>query len=135
MRRPDLLRLRDLIDASASPTEDFDQFIGPEDPRLFFTDDGQPLLIYSQNGRIPNVCRALYIIDARMVIPGLDQALQRAGWNAPIQFREQTGQLCAQFPVLPKAVRSLKVSPMQISFAKTSSSEHWIRETPDSSPC
>ncbi|GAA5866987.1 hypothetical protein JCM3774_003747 [Rhodotorula dairenensis] len=69
---------------------DFNQFIGPEDPRLFFTNDGQPLLIYSQNGRMPNVCRALYVIDARMVIPGLDKALQRAGWNAPVQFREQT---------------------------------------------
>ncbi|GAA5957179.1 hypothetical protein JCM8115_003981 [Rhodotorula mucilaginosa] len=69
---------------------DYNQFIGPEDPRLFFTNDGQPLLIYSQNGRMPNVCRALYVIDARMVIPGLDKALQRAGWNAPVQFREQT---------------------------------------------
>ncbi|POY75273.1 hypothetical protein BMF94_1643 [Rhodotorula taiwanensis] len=78
------------VDYMRCHNKDFDQFIGPEDPRLFFTDDGQPLLIYSQNGRIPNVCRALYIIDARMVIPGLDQALQRAGWNAPIQFREQT---------------------------------------------
>ncbi|KAL8287651.1 hypothetical protein RQP46_003509 [Phenoliferia psychrophenolica] len=65
-------------------------FIGPEDPRLFFTNDGQPLLIYSQTGRSPNICRAIYIIDARMVIPGLSKALKRGGWNAPIQFREQT---------------------------------------------
>ncbi|BGP09240.1 hypothetical protein OF846_003005 [Rhodotorula toruloides] len=68
----------------------FDQFIGPEDPRLFFTNDGQPLLIYSQTGRMPNVCRALFIIDARMVIPGLDKALKRAGYNPPVVFREQT---------------------------------------------
>ncbi|GAA6010122.1 hypothetical protein JCM10207_007570 [Rhodosporidiobolus poonsookiae] len=72
------------------PDPVFDQFIGAEDPRLFFTNDGQPLMIYSQTGRSPNICRALNIIDARMVIPGLDKALKRAGWNAPIQFREQT---------------------------------------------
>ncbi|GAA6049379.1 hypothetical protein JCM3770_007316 [Rhodotorula araucariae] len=68
----------------------YEQFVGPEDPRLFLTDDGQPLLIYSQTGRSPNVCRALFLIDARMVIPGLDKALKKAGWNAPVQFREQT---------------------------------------------
>ncbi|GAA5827491.1 hypothetical protein JCM11251_003834 [Rhodosporidiobolus azoricus] len=68
----------------------YDQFIGPEDPRLFFTNDGQPLLIYSQTGRSPNICRALFVIDARMVIPGLDKALKKAGWDAPIEFREQT---------------------------------------------
>ncbi|GAA5913266.1 hypothetical protein JCM6882_000048 [Rhodosporidiobolus microsporus] len=68
----------------------YDQFIGPEDPRLFFTNDGQPLLIYSQTGRSPNICRALFVIDARMVIPGLAKALQKAGWDAPIEFREQT---------------------------------------------
>ncbi|GAA5849159.1 hypothetical protein JCM8547_006465 [Rhodosporidiobolus lusitaniae] len=68
----------------------FDQFIGPEDPRLFFTNDGQPLIIFSQTGRSPNICRALYVIDARMVIPGLDKALKKAGWNAPVEFREQT---------------------------------------------
>ncbi|KAM0750742.1 hypothetical protein T439DRAFT_288737 [Meredithblackwellia eburnea MCA 4105] len=68
----------------------YDQFIGPEDPRLFFTNDGQPLLIYSQTGRSPNICRAIYIIDARMVIPGLEKALKKAGWNAPIVFTEQT---------------------------------------------
>ncbi|TNY24350.1 hypothetical protein DMC30DRAFT_346039 [Rhodotorula diobovata] len=68
---------------------DFNQF-PPADPRLFFTDDGQPLIIFSQTGHMPNICRALFIIDARMVIPGLDKALKKAGWNAPVQFREQT---------------------------------------------
>ncbi|GAA5999846.1 uncharacterized protein JCM10292_003770 [Rhodotorula paludigena] len=69
---------------------DFNQFVGAEDPRLFFRDDGQPLMVYSQTGRSPNICRALYIIDARVVIPGLDKALKKAGWNPPIEFREQT---------------------------------------------
>ncbi|ORY78098.1 hypothetical protein BCR35DRAFT_267012 [Leucosporidium creatinivorum] len=68
----------------------YDQFIGPEDPRLFFTNDGQPLLIYSQTGRSPNICRAIYIIDARVVIPGLEKALKKGGWNPPIVFTEQT---------------------------------------------
>ncbi|KDE05704.1 hypothetical protein MVLG_03938 [Microbotryum lychnidis-dioicae p1A1 Lamole] len=68
----------------------FDQFIGPEDPRLFFTNDGQPLLIYSQTGRSPNICRAIYLIDARVVVPGLSKALKKGGWNAPIVFSEQT---------------------------------------------
>ncbi|KAK4047506.1 hypothetical protein OIO90_006148 [Microbotryomycetes sp. JL221] len=68
----------------------FDQFIGPEDPRLFFTNDGQPLLLYSQTGRSPNICRAIFMIDARVVIPGLTDALKRAGWNPPIVFKEQT---------------------------------------------
>lgn len=43
------------------------EFIGPEDPRLFFTNIGQPLLIYSQTGRTPGICRAIFIIDARCV--------------------------------------------------------------------
>ncbi|GAA5841662.1 hypothetical protein JCM5353_007182 [Sporobolomyces roseus] len=80
-RKVDYLRCHDPV---------YDQFIGPEDPRLFMTNDGQPLLIYSQTGRSPNICRALFIIDARMVIPGLTKALKRAGWNAPIEFSEQT---------------------------------------------
>ena len=67
------------------------QFIGPEDPRLFFTNDGQPLLIYSQTGRTPMICRAIFVIDARMVVPGLQKALAKAGWHAPIVFRQQTG--------------------------------------------
>ncbi|GAA5874931.1 hypothetical protein JCM1840_007154 [Sporobolomyces johnsonii] len=80
-RKVDYLRCHDPV---------YDQFIGPEDPRLFFTNDGQPLLIYSQTGRSPNICRALFVIDARVVIPGLSKALQKAGWNAPIRFAEQT---------------------------------------------
>ncbi|GAA6036697.1 hypothetical protein JCM8097_003434 [Rhodosporidiobolus ruineniae] len=78
------------VDYQRCENPTFDQFIGPEDPRLFFTNDGQPLLIFSQTGRSPMICRALFIIDARMVIPGLDKALKKAGWNPPIQFREQT---------------------------------------------
>jgi hypothetical protein len=30
-------------------------------------------------------------MENRMVIPGLDKALKKAGWNAPVEFREQTG--------------------------------------------
>lgn len=50
---------------TSSRADSLFQFIGPEDPRLFFTNDGQPLLIYSQTGRSPNICRAIFIIDAR----------------------------------------------------------------------
>lgn len=80
-RKVDYMRCHEVV---------YDQFIGPEDPRLFFTNDGQPLLIYSQTGRSPNICRAIFVIDARMVIPGLDSALKKGGWSAPIVFKEQT---------------------------------------------
>ncbi|GAA5905800.1 hypothetical protein JCM8208_000903 [Rhodotorula glutinis] len=43
-----------------------------------------------QTGNMPNVCRAIFVIDARMVIPGLDKALKRAGYDPPVHFREQT---------------------------------------------
>ncbi|GAA98031.1 uncharacterized protein L969DRAFT_617657 [Mixia osmundae IAM 14324] len=70
--------------------KDWNVYIGAEDPRLFITDDGQPLLIYSQTGNAPMICRAIFIIDARVVIPGLKSALKKAGYNPPIQFKNQT---------------------------------------------
>lgn len=70
---------------------DLAKFVGPEDPRLFFTNDGQPLLVYSQSGRSPNICRAIYIVDARVVIPDLQKAMKKGGWDPPIVFNEQTG--------------------------------------------
>lgn len=66
------------------------QFIGAEDPRLFFTNDGQPLLIYSQTGHSPMICRAINIIDARVVVPELKEAMDKAGWKPPIRFTDQT---------------------------------------------
>ncbi|KAH8927585.1 hypothetical protein BT69DRAFT_1347193 [Atractiella rhizophila] len=68
----------------------YDQFIGPEDPRLFLLSNGAPLLFYSQTGNAPAICRAIFVIDARVVIPGLQQAMERAGWTPDIEFGEQT---------------------------------------------
>jgi len=66
------------------------KFIGAEDPRLFFTNDGQPLMIYSQTGHVPNVCRALFVVDVRVVLSELGNAMAAAGWTAPVMFKEQT---------------------------------------------
>lgn len=54
------------------------------------TNDGQPLLIYTQNGLSPMICRAVNIIDARVVMPGLKDEMDRAGWSPPIVFNNQT---------------------------------------------
>jgi hypothetical protein len=62
-------------------------------------DDGQPLLFYSQTGRSPAICRAIFVIDARVVVPGLKDAMDKAGYSAPIRFTQQTG---GQTPFLLK---------------------------------
>lgn len=66
------------------------RFVGPEDPRLFLTSSGQPLMIYSQTGHVPGVCRALFVVDVRAVVPGLGAAMAGAGWGAEVVFKEQT---------------------------------------------
>lgn len=38
------------------------------------------------------ICRAIYIIDARVIMPGLKKHLDKAGWRAPIVFDKQTGE-------------------------------------------
>lgn len=95
---------------------------------------------------MPNVCRAIFVIDARcvcsfsprssplparsaivlagafslprgrsadsaslcyrMVIPGLDKALKRAGYDPPVHFREQTGELILRRPYLAHSASS-----------------------------
>lgn len=68
----------------------FDQFIGPEEPKLFFTPEGAPLLMYSQPGSTPGICRGPAIIDARVLFPKLGPALKKVGYDAPLEFADQT---------------------------------------------
>lgn len=68
----------------------FDRFVGPEDPKLFLTNDGTPLLFYTQSGTTSAICRGPAVIDARVPFPALGAALRKVGWNPPLTFAAQT---------------------------------------------
>lgn len=77
-------------DGAGCKDPNFDQFVGPEDPKLFLTNDGTPLLFYSQSSPAPGVCRGPAVIDARVPFPALGVALKKAGWAAPVTFAAET---------------------------------------------
>jgi hypothetical protein len=76
---------------------------GPEDPRIFRSHLGEPLLIYSSIGAANSgLCRQLYIVDLRVVYPALREALEsgtestdpaplRFNHSVPLLYANQTG--------------------------------------------
>ncbi|GAO51131.1 hypothetical protein G7K_5242-t1 [Saitoella complicata NRRL Y-17804] len=62
---------------------------GPEDARLFWSALGEPLLTYNSPGSRDDLCRQIYLVDARVVMPELNEALERIGWNDahPVRLR------------------------------------------------
>lgn len=57
-----------------------------DDTRMWLTNEGVPMLIYFSS--MPNHCRGMSIIDARAVVPGLDEMMRWAGFNEPIRYSE-----------------------------------------------
>ncbi|KAM5349636.1 hypothetical protein ACJ41O_006141 [Fusarium nematophilum] len=68
-----------------------DQYIGPEDMKLFWTRKGAPILIFTYQVDDENLCEGMFLIDARAAVPELVGALGRhARKMPPIQFQEPT---------------------------------------------
>ncbi|GBG87401.1 hypothetical protein CBR_g45458 [Chara braunii] len=56
----------------------WEYFVGPEDPRLFWSLDGRPLMLYAQvnpQGRGMVNLKSQWLTDLRVVMAGLDEAL------------------------------------------------------------
>lgn len=74
-------------------------------------------MIYSQTGQSPMVCRAMFVIDARMVIPRLSEILKNGGLDPPIVFKDQTRQFLTHFQGLCD-FRPLNVSSSGIALVR-----------------
>jgi hypothetical protein len=62
---------------------------GPEDPRIFWSHLGEPLLIYNSIGAKNSVlCRHMYIVDLRSVYPLLTELLTDIPHVPPIRYSE-----------------------------------------------
>lgn len=59
---------------------------GPHDPRIFYSDSGEPLIMYNSNSQY--VCFGLYLLDLRVVFPELIDALatDKKAVHAPIKY-------------------------------------------------
>jgi hypothetical protein len=63
---------------------------GPEDPRIFWSHLGEPLLMYNSIGAFNSIhCRHIYLVDLRSVYPGLNDTLAH-NFQSPIRFRNST---------------------------------------------
>jgi hypothetical protein len=64
---------------------------GPEDPRLFWSHLGEPLLLYNSVGAFNSIhCRHLYLVDFRTVYPALNEILPAHFRSSPIRFQNST---------------------------------------------
>ena len=63
---------------------------GPDSPRLFWSDLGEPLLLYHSNPPDwgMNYCRIPYLVDMRAVYPELKNVLDAISHDPPIRFSE-----------------------------------------------
>jgi len=60
---------------------------GPEDPRIFYSHLGEPLLLYNSIGAAHSTqCRHFYLVDVRSVYPVLDGILDNSVNPAPIRY-------------------------------------------------
>ena len=67
----------------------YDHIPGPEDPRIFWSHLGEPLLIYNSIGASnSDICRQMYLVDLRSVYPILRHILSDFDEPAPIRFAE-----------------------------------------------
>ncbi len=65
----------------------YDEYVGAEDPRLFWTSDGAPLMLYGLNSQDTRLSRQQWIIDLRELLPELRAVLPPSYMHAPIRFR------------------------------------------------
>jgi hypothetical protein len=65
---------------------------GPEDPRVFWSSLGEPLLLYNSHSvkYQSKHCRVMHIVDLRSVCRMLRTQLDDIGYNAPMRFPEST---------------------------------------------
>jgi hypothetical protein len=62
---------------------------GPEDPRLFWTHIGEPLVIYNSFAAENIVlCRHLYMVDLRSVFPTVEKLMSEVSQPSPIRFTQ-----------------------------------------------
>lgn len=84
---------------------------GPEDPRIFYSHLGEPLLLYNSIGALHSTeCRHFYIVDIRSVYPVLDEILEDSGKPALIRYKQS-------MPVLYKNQTGLQKNWMPFSDA------------------
>lgn len=61
--------------------------VGPEDMRVFWTRDGAPLLLFTHQAAEEGGCQNTFVIDARMAIEPLADALAHGNYSqSPIKF-------------------------------------------------
>ncbi|KAM5372454.1 hypothetical protein ACJZ2D_007492 [Fusarium nematophilum] len=64
---------------------------GPADPRLIWSDAGEPLAVIGTSSRVKSVCKAMGLVDLRAVWPGLKEHLEEIGYgDIPIKFSKFT---------------------------------------------
>jgi hypothetical protein len=60
---------------------------GPADPRFIWSDAGEPLAVIGTSSRVPDVCKAVGVVDLRAAWPALREHLEEIGQGAvPIRF-------------------------------------------------
>lgn len=66
---------------------------GPADPRFLWSDAGEPLAVTGTSSRVPDVCKAIGIVDLRAVWPALRDHLAELGYgydDVPVRFDTYT---------------------------------------------
>lgn len=66
-------------------------YIGPEDGKLYWTRDGAPILMFTNQVPYEGECQGMFMVDLRAVIPDLKDILgDNAAKMGPIRFKEPT---------------------------------------------
>lgn len=72
---------------------DMDKYIGPEDMKLFWSQTGEPLLIFTYQVNDKHLCQGQFVVDVRAIIPELEKTLGPAVSKGlpPIRFKKPVG--------------------------------------------
>jgi hypothetical protein len=98
-----------------------DRYIGPEDMKLFWTQAGEPLLIFTHQVKDDVFCQGQFIIDARAAVPELEPVLGQgvASSLPPIRFqypKRLYRQPSADGKLEPQHQREKNWAPVQSPF-------------------
>lgn len=111
---------------------------GPEDPRLFWTHIGEPLIVYNSiSAANSDICRHMYLVDLRSVYSVVKEKLSSVSDSCPIRFPESVpllyanpatieknwspfsnsaGDIFLQTHAIPQRIYKLKISPSLPNF-------------------
>ena len=93
VQRLELIQSEELLFPKCDPDNPLDSWFrnvqGPEDPRIFWSHMGEPLIVYNSiSASNSDLCRHMYVADLRSVYPVVNEILSSDVNQSPIRFHE-----------------------------------------------